>query len=196
MRRLFMRALEAVIGSRKEQEMVFYGRIVNFDDLKKAGGMERQEQYEIKVDKTEQNSSAGRVRVRMTTKKDADPEYVLTIKTPVDGGGDTELDLEANELAFTQFRAMAPRGMLKDRYFFKFDDNHNWEVDVFPTSNGAYQAWCKIDLEMAGFIGNTPEFPIQLEDVIIAQDGHRTPEEEEKIKVLYDTVFTVPNPSA
>ena len=196
MRKTFQTALEAVLGVRREHEMVFYGRIVDFEELKKSGHMETHEQYEIKIDKTAENASAGRVRVRMTTEQGkSEPSYVLTIKTPIDGGDELENEIECDERAFIQFRMMAPRGMLKDRYFFKFDDKHNWEVDVFKASNGAYHAWCKIDLEMAGFIGNTPDFPIQLEEVIIAQDGQRTPEEEAKVKTLYETVFTVPNPS-
>jgi len=188
-------AKEEVQNVEKENEMVFYGRIKNLDDLKKAGHMETHEQYEIKAEKTEANAASGRVRVRKTVGQGSDtPEYVLTIKTPISTGGDTENNIGCDIRAFIQFQHIAEKGMIKDRYFFKLDEKHNWEVDVFKASNGAYHAWCKIDLEHTGFIGNIPDFPIELEEVISAQDGHRTPEEQQKVDTLYETVFTVPNP--
>lgn len=46
--------------------------------------------------------------------------------------------------------------------------------------------WCKIDLEVDAAINQVPPFPIELANIITAQEGNRTEEEENKIKSLYD----------
>lgn len=193
---LLRAALEAVTPAQKEDEMVFYGRIKHLSDLKKADSMESQEQYQIRIDQTEGNVSKGSIRCRMTTPQDGAVFYTLTVKTPAANdqmASNIETNSEANSVTFEQFKMLASEGMKKDRYSFKIDDEHKWEVDAFPSSNGTYHEWVKIDLEMKN-VFNVPDFPFEMDEVILAQHGKRTPEEEAKIDILYKTVFTVPNP--
>lgn len=181
----------------KEDELVFYGRITNFDDLKKATGSEHQEQYEIPHPKTDKNSAEGRSRVRKTTPKGQQPTFEFTTKAKLGDGSDFENNTPTNEQQLILFKHLSEYGMIKERFFFPVEGHEDlvWEVDVFFTANGGYQEWCKIDLEQKnGKISTIPAFPIELTDVITSQHGQRTEEEETKVRMLYDTVFRVPNP--
>lgn len=183
---------------KKEKELVFYGKLVSFAELKTKAA-EYQEQYEVKIEKTEKNAVGGRIRVRKTVKGDKEPKFVLTTKTKLPDGSEYESDCKTTEENFIQFKYFCEGGMIKDRYSFPVEGYKGlkWEIDVFTGTNGLFHEWVKIDLEMEDEnieLANLPPFPVQLTDVITNQNGQRTPEEEAIVRTLYDTVFRTPNP--
>lgn len=183
---------------KKEDELVFYGKLVNFAELK-AKAAEYQEQYEVKIPKTDKNAVGGRIRVRKIVKGAKEPKFVLTTKTKLPDGSEYESDCKTTEENFIQFKYFCEGGMIKDRYTFPVEGfkGLKWEIDVFTGTNGLFHEWVKIDLEReeSGIeLANLPPFPVQLSDVITNQNGQRTPEEEAIVRTLYDTVFRTPNP--
>lgn len=183
---------------KKEKELVFYGKLVSFAELKTKAA-EYQEQYEVKIEKTEKNAVGGRIRIRKTVKGDKEPKFVLTTKTKLPDGSEYESDCKTTEENFIQFKYFCEGGMIKDRYSFPVEGYKGlkWEIDVFTGTNGLFHEWVKIDLEMEDEnieLANLPPFPVQLTDVITNQNGQRTPEEEAIVRTLYDTVFRTPNP--
>ena len=184
---------------KKEKELVFYGKIVDFKELKNCKNVEYQEQYEVKIPQSEKNATPGRIRVRKTVKGEKDPKFVLTTKTKLPDGAEYESDCKTSEENFIQFKYFCEGGMIKDRYSFPVEGfkGLRWEVDVFTGTNGLFHEWVKIDLEMEDEnieLANLPPFPIQLSDLITNQNGQRTAEEEAIVRTLYDTVFRTPNP--
>lgn len=182
----------------REKEHVVYGRLPDMNDLKKASGMEHQEQWQIKVDKTEKNAAKGRIRVRKTVTKDGAVEYVNTTKVEVGetaSGDNIEVPIPTTEGNFLQFRFLAEEGMIKDRYFFPVPDSDLvWEVDVFKKPNGEYYDWVKLDLEVDDLSAPIPPLPLPLEDVIAAKYGDRTEAEEARVSALYANEFISKNP--
>lgn len=195
----------AVDGIAKDEiEYVFYGRLVDPKELSGAVENEKQEQWEIRIEKNDGNATAGAMRVRKTN----DDQYTFTSKVYVPGKfGKKEVELESTVDQFNQFKAMSPRGMDKTRYIFiavgtegtwpgedaKYGGALFWEVDVFTKDDGTLEEWVKIDLEVPNVNVKAPAFPIQLQDLITNQYGHRTPEEERIVSELYDKKFTLPN---
>lgn len=206
MSRILRAALEAETGVVKEVEMVFYGKIQDFSQLKAASRMLSQEQYEIQIPKTELNAVEGKLRIRKEVEEGKDPVYEFTTKTKTTDGHSIEVNCEATEANLIQFRYLSEFGMIKDRYEFpvkvknedgtETDTGLIWEIDVFKTANGSYHEWCKIDLEINSELKSIPAFPITLENLISAPYGERTEEEETIVRTLYDTVFRTPNPHA
>lgn len=182
----------------REKEHVIYGRLPDLNDLKKASGMEHQEQWQIKVAKTDKNAAKGRIRVRKTVTKDGAVEYVNTTKVEVGdtaSGDNIEVPIPTTEGNFLQFRFLAEEGMIKDRYFFPVPDSDLvWEVDVFKKPNGEYYDWVKIDLEVSDLDAPLPALPLALEDVITAKYGDRTDAEEARVTALYANEFIAKNP--
>lgn len=192
-------AMEEVADGKavKEIEFVFYARITNFDELLKAAAKEHQEQWEIKVPKTDGNATKGSMRIRKTVKENSSPEFVFTTKVPVPGTNDKiETPVPTTESQFKSFMYMSDSGMIKDRYFYPVEGSELvWEVDVFLKPEGGYYEWCKIDLEVKnreGFV--MPPLPFELADVITNQTGERTPEEEARVRSLYESDFRTKNP--
>ncbi len=179
----------------KEIEYVFYARIVDFEQLKGAQRIEDQEQWELKIPRTDENVVGGRIRIRKVVKHDpAQPEYHLTTKTETRDGHSIEVTVPTTQDNFRQFQALSDRGMLKVRHVFEIEGSDSvWEVDVFKKPGGGFWEWCKIDLEVDAAINQVPPFPIELANIITAQEGNRTEEEENKIKSLYDFEFVTKN---
>lgn len=178
-----------------EKEFTFYARLPNQDELLKASSKEHQEQWELKVDKSEENASKGSLRVRKTVEDGKEPYYVLTTKIPVPGTDDKiEVPVPTTIEQFEAFRYMSDRGMLKDRFFFPVDGSDLvWEVDMFIRPEGGYFEWCKIDLEVGDRGEQIPPFPIEFADIIMNQNGKRTPEEEQRVGALYQVEFLTKN---
>lgn len=191
-------ALEEVSDGKavKEIEHTFYARLVNPDDLLQAAGKEHQEQWEIKIDKSDKNASKGSIRIRKTVKENSEPEYVITTKVPVPGTNDKiETPVPTTEGQFKSFKVMAESGMIKDRFFFPVDGSDLvWEIDMFLKPEGGYFEWCKIDLEVKSREDQIPPLPIEFAGIIMNQTGERTEEEETRVRALYDTEFLTKNP--
>lgn len=181
--------------AKDEMEHVIYGKIADFAQLQKSAGMEKQEQWEIKLPKTAKNATSGTMRVRLTQVEGQPDEYVFTTKTPMpDGTSKVETPLPSSVAHFLQFRMMAESGMRKDRFHFPVEGTDLvWEVDVFPKADGTYHDICKIDLEVSDLSAALPPLPIDIIDPISAPYGKRTPEEEALVTMWYDTIFRMKN---
>lgn len=171
-----------------EQELVYYARLESLDTLKAASGSEEQEQWEIRIPKTEKNLSSGRMRVRKTT-KDGNTEYVITTKIKREDGHEMETSVPSTEDAFTQFKLLSDAGMKKTRYFFPVEGRkEQFEVDVFPLADGKTSNWVKIDFEI---IDDSTVAP--LPEGFLDAISSKSPEKEDKdfIWNLYEKVILV-----
>lgn len=192
-------ALEELVDGKpvREIEHTIYARVVSMSELENASSMEMQEQWEIRVPKTEKNAGKGSFRIRKTQLKDGDPTYALTTKISASKDGDKiELAIPTNADNFEQFKFLSEQGMIKHRYHFPVEGTDLiWEIDMFPKEDGTYHEWCKIDLEVKDRDAPIPTFPIDLADVILPEGYGRTdPEEAEKaITALYDDYFLTKN---
>lgn len=188
--------------ARREKEHVFYARIPNFEILKEANSSEFQEQWEIKLPKTDKNAAEGKARVRMTVTEGGQPDFVLTFKTKASAqnGDNIETAVQVTEDLFKQFRMMAEAGMRKQRFTYQVDGSDlKWEVDMFykpgaqPGSNDFWD-WAKIDLEVMDMEAPLPPLPSGFVDLITKPYGQRTEAEEARVSSLYKNEFVLPNP--
>jgi len=184
----------------KEIEYVYYARLSNMEDLKNATSQEHQEQWELKFPKTDLNGGSGSVRIRKTIETGKEPEYVLTTKTVANKQDDKiEVPIPATEAMFDQFKLLAEKGMIKDRYFFPIEGTDLvWEIDCFLKPKGKigvgpYYDWVKIDLEVSSRKEKIPQFPLATEELITKPYGKRTEAEEKTITDLYDKEFVTKN---
>lgn len=181
----------------KEIEHTIYARIVNPVELEKAASKEHQEQWEIRVAKTDKNAGDGSIRVRKTVIPGGDPVFVRTSKIRQNADGDKlELPMPSNEDEFNMVRFLAEQGLIKDRYFFPIEGTKMvWEVDMFPKIGGGYHEWVKIDLEVEDREAAIPPFPIELTDVIMPKGFGRQDEEQSEalVRKIYDDCFIAKN---
>jgi hypothetical protein len=181
-----------------EIERVIYARVSSFDFLDKASGAERQEQWSIKVAKSEENAGSGSIRVRKTTnlrEPGASVQYVLTSKLDVGGQGHSAETSEQSTVdQFNIFKYMANKGMLKDRYTFPIPGSDLiWEVDCFPKPGEMYFEWVKIDLEKWPSGKELPQLPFAVAEMMDGDPGQQSEETKSKISRLYQDVFLIPN---
>ena len=183
-------ALEEIAEGKSvvEKEIVIYAKITDLSILSKADSVEEQEQWEIKLPKTEDTASSGRMRVRKII-KEGTTQYVYTTKTEVTGGN-LETSLEATEDTFKQFKLLASSGMVKTRYTYAIRGSELvWEVDVPILTGDNKTDWCKIDLEYKVYPTTIPELPPGFNAVITNQRDKQTKEEKELLYELYETIF-------
>lgn len=205
--RLFHRALAIEENStgkaNKEIEYVFYGKIINFTDLNKASSKEHHSQWEVRIPETNLNAGKGTIRVRKTIPNITDvdkTEYVHTTKVSTkDKLKRIEVSIPTTVDNFNQMLILSERGLVKDRYFFPVKGTDLvFEFDVFYSpgaivGSGKYIEWCKIDIEVNDSQTIIPELPIDVSDLIIAQEGNRTIEEDNLINSLYANEFNSKN---
>lgn len=195
-------ALEELGVSKDEKEHVFYVYLNDFEQLAKAAAKEHQDQWDIKIPRTEDNVAGGSIRVRKTTHFDSPvgkatkTVYTQTTKVIVnDKGEKDEYEQEVGSDNFAQFMMLSPYGMVKDRFTFPIEGTDlKWEVDVYLKADGTYHNWCKIDLEVEDL--NTPipsELPIAVTNIILGNPKKNSDEDKVKIRELYDTVFLTRN---
>lgn len=194
-------------GAEIERERLIFGKIKNVADLEKAGGNPvQQEQYEIKIPKTEKNALGGKMRVRCSTPVGSEEKtYSFTIKTDLPIDDDTTTGIEkkvleitkpSTEEVFLAFQYLAEGGMNKIRYEFPIEGTDlKWEYDIFTDAQGNIQPWCKIDLELpAEGLAEQPPFPIEMERIITSNVDQQTEEEKTILDTLFSTVFKFVNP--
>lgn len=200
---------------KREDEIVLYCKVTDFEGLKSATSKESHEQWEVKT-------KHGRVRVRKTSKEGVDPVFDLTFKTKSENAGvpgNMEQTLPIDEAFFLSFKQLAECGMVKDRYCFEVQKvtvkndsgiqdinvpDMFYEVDMFFNEDGSYNDNAKIDLEVNKLLDKinenhkdlgefkllikTTHLPFKPTDVIIGNMG--TSESDKKIiQNLYNTVF-------
>lgn len=217
-------SLEDIVGSKnveantsdqakREDELVFYAKINNFEGLSKAQAKESHEQWQI-------TSPRGKIRVRKTTKDGLAPQYSQAIKARDNPLGGTEKEDNINEETFEAFKSIAVNGMIKDRYVFYAgkvslkteagkqqvaDHGVKYEIDVFPKADGSgYHDICKIDVELnslleaigrvnadvksAKFKINLSDLPFQPSNLVVGNHG-TTPEQKAMIDKWYQEIF-------
>lgn len=181
----------------KEIEYTIYARLVDPTQLGRAKSMEHQEQWEVRIPKTEENAGKGSFRVRKTTIDGAEPQYTRVTKIAYNKDNDKiEIPLPSNHDEFTAFKFLANLGMVKDRFHFPVMGTELvWEVDCFPKEGGGYHEWVKIDLEVKDRDTPLPDFPIDLEDVILPPFFGKITEEEhdQRVSELYEQYFLKKN---
>ena len=186
----------------KEHEHEIYVLIEDFDQLKEAKSVDRQEQWTLKVAKTDKNGARGNIRIRKITKRppygeeataDAPVQYVYNIKANMADGSRLEVPLPASEDSFKVFKALAENGMIKDRYHFPDKESGLvFEVDMFLDPEGNYYPWAKIDIEVKDINAEVPPLPILVKEKIMGDT--KDPAEKERITELYDKYFLTPSP--
>ena len=186
-----------------EKERVIYARISDFEQLKKAKSADHQEQWGLKIAKSDENFAEGQVRVRAVTplalnggeaapKPTAGAQYVFTVKAKQGMGQNLETPIPATADAFEVFKRICENGMIKDRYHFPVEGTDLvYEVDAFLKDDGSYHEWVKIDLETKDMGAELPPLPIVVEEQIL--DNTDDAAEKAKIKELYSTIFLTPN---
>lgn len=181
--------------TRVEKEIVTYGKIVDFDELKKADRKEEQEQWEIRT-RDEKNLYSGCIRIRCLNGS----KYILTTKTFKGEKGnlmETEVELPADVGVnmLEEFRKLSTGGMIKTRYFFDVPDSELvWEVDVYYDEKKNPRTWCKIDLEVPDLRIKRPELPIQLNGAREIPAKNRTEDDQRFVERLMDREFVTPSP--
>lgn len=198
---IFMASLEAEDVSGRtsaEIERVVYARVKNFDFLDRAEGASRQEQWSVKVAKTDENAGSGSIRVRKVTnlrEPGAAVQFILTSKLDVGVvGSAAETSEQSTVDQFNVFKYMANKGMLKDRYIFPIPGTDlKWEVDCFPKPGEMYHDWVKIDLEDWPRGKALPQLPMEFIEMMEGTKGEVAPENQEKISKMYQEIFLLPN---
>lgn len=167
----------------REKEYVWYGRLANPEELKKAIGHETQKQSSVKA-------KGGTIRVRETVAM-GQLRFTLTGKAYVGRGDAKEVSMPASEDMYEVFKAIAGESMDKIRYTYPIEGTDlKWEVDVFIDLHGNPKEWVKIDLEVPEETSEWPPLPITLSDMIFGGNDEYTPEQRAKLDELYANVFT------
>lgn len=181
-----------------EIERVIYARVTSFDFLERAAGAERQEQWSVKIAKTEENAGSGSIRVRKVTnlrEPGAAVQYILTSKLDIGmKGSSAETSEQSTVDQFNVFKYLANKGMMKDRYVFNIDgSDRQWEVDCFQKPGELYFEWVKIDLEGWPSGKELPQLPFTAAEIIDGDKASQTDETKAKISRLYEEVFLMAN---
>lgn len=171
---------------RLEKEYVFIVLLKNLSQLRRAYKKVKIEQWQLKS-KSRQQQNSGSIRARTIDNK----EFILTTKRymrncknyKVSAENETEITKEI----FNDIKYLSPFGSKKTRYYFKIDDNLQWEIDIFTVGRKRYP-WCKIDLEFKSKLKQLPDFPVDVLEVITLD---RTPEQKKFVKRLYEGVFYI-----
>ena len=203
LRRMISNEAEDTSGrTAAEIERVVYARVSSFDFLERAIGAERQEQWSVKLPKTDENAGSGSIRVRMITnlrEPGAAVQYVLTSKLDIGKMGNcAETSEQSSADQFNIFKYFANKGMKKDRYVFPIEGSDLvWEVDCFQrpagTTGHAYFEWVKIDLEKWPAGKELPQLPFAVAEMVDGDKSNQTADTKAKIDRLYQEVFLLPN---
>jgi hypothetical protein len=180
---------------RVEKEIVIYGKIVDFKQLKEANRKEDQEQWEIRV-RHDSNVYGGCIRIRCLD----GTKYILTTKTFKPEKGDlveteVELDKDVGAGMLEEFKKLSTGGMIKTRYFFDIPDSELvWEVDVYYDEKKQPRTWCKIDLEVTDMRIKRPDLPIDLKDAREIPPKNRSEDDQRFVDRLMEKEFITPSP--
>jgi len=209
-------ALEAETDgkARIEREMVFYCKVKDFSFLGHAVHTEFQEQWQIKVPKTDENSGSARIRSRYSVGLDGVKSYVLTSKLKMESG-ESEVEIPSSPDSHHHFKVISDQGMRKVRYVFPIGDSElNFEVDVYfnskdadentPRTDETFSPWVKVDIEVPegskldatiGEDGTTISlnFPFQFEKIITKAMAEKDNAIQVLMNSLYDDVFLLKN---
>ena len=186
-------ALEAVDGRlHKEVEHVFYGKLDHPEELKNAQSAQHQEQWMIKVPKTDDNAGSGTMRVRMEHGYGETPRYIFTTKAKSADGHNVEHEVPTTKDHMDLMKVLADKGMVKTRYTFPITGTQLvWEVDVFTDEEGLAAPYVKLDLEVPQgvILDAIPPFPVTLSDVVTGDEIKVDPTADAKVARWHDEHF-------
>jgi hypothetical protein len=184
----------------RERERVIYARLKDLSVLQNAVRADSQEQWMIRVSKTENNVAKGQIRVRKVIPlikvdgvfngriKADNAQYVLTAKAEHKTDDRSEVPTPVTRDMFDLFKQLADNGMIKDRFHFPIEGTDLvFEVDAYPKNDGSYHNWVKIDLEFGDTIIDTPPLPFEVEEQILNTTEDK--DEKRRISELYETIF-------
>lgn len=184
-----------------EREKVWFAKISDMKQLKKASEVIYIEQWEIKTKGSLLRADC--VRVRNYNNK----TYELTIKKDLgsyDGKGMMEKNIKIDKEGFEIFKQIAVYGFIKERYIFPIDKDLKWEIDVHHDKHGKQIEWCKIDLELppehqpgvsVHDINIRSPFPLKFDEVFYRRGA--TPVQSNFVNIeLYRNRFTIWNPTS
>jgi hypothetical protein len=191
----------------RERERVIYAKLSDLSELNNAVSVDSQEQWQIKLPKTDKNAAKGTMRVRkiipltktdkgfeLTDTNEDSVQYVITVKAERKADDRAEVPLPASKDMFDLFKLLAENGMCKHRFHFPINGTELvFEVDVYLKEDGTYYEWVKIDLEFKDVPVDIPELPLKTSELIY--DTTQDPEQKKKISELYETIFLKKNPT-
>jgi hypothetical protein len=167
--------------------------------------MVQQEQWVMGAPKTA-DGSKGFLRMRKIVEGHGNvPQYVFAIKNKTDK---IEVEHEVTADMFEQFVRLSEEGQMKDRYFFPVAGTAlTFEVDCFllpevqplrrkghNNRGPMYYPWVKIDLEVPDKTTPVPQFPFEVQQVIMEPFGSRKPEDEKLVSGLYKKHYVAEHP--
>jgi hypothetical protein len=164
----------------REIEYTIYAQLKDMSQLESAPEREEHEQWRIGLKK----DSPVKMRIRATNGR----KYSMTTKAKRPGMvGVEEETTDVTQKQFEHLRETGSDGYRKTRYTFPITGTERcWEIDVFMDRLGKPSSWVKIDLEVADPNEAIPEFGLDVGDFIIER-ADNTPDEERKIRSLWDT---------
>lgn len=175
----------------REKEICLYIRLLDFQQFKKASHAEHQEQWEVKIPKTDNNAGEGKVRVRRIQARDGKVSFEITIKNKGKEGSNIESTLPCTEEVFTQMAFLADSGMKKQRYTFPIENTDMcWEIDLYPDGKEGFYTWARAELEIKGDISSIPELPIQVEETITPEEAKQ---DNSRVRQLFERYFLKKN---
>jgi CYTH domain-containing protein len=186
-------SLEAVDGRlHKEVEHVFYGKLDHPEELKNAQSALHQEQWMIKVPKTDDNAGSGTMRVRCEHGYGESPRYIFTTKAKSADGHNVEHEVPTTSDHMELMKVLADKGMVKTRYTFPIAGSQLvWEVDVFTDEEGLAAPYVKLDLEVpvGVILDQVPPVPVTLSDVVTGEEIKLDPVADAKVARWHDEHF-------
>lgn len=180
----------------REKEYAVYARLLDFSQFKTAPKAEIQEQWQVKIPRTEENAGSGSIRVRKVTKRNGRITYELTTKSDIKKNEKIECTVETSEEMFIQFKVLSNKGMLKHRYIYPIKGTGmKWEVDAYPDGNGGYYPWVRAEIDVKDLKTQLPDFPLKNEEIIFPPEfGNITEEQhQQKVSELYERFFLLKN---
>ena len=178
----------------REKEKVFYVKVSDVNQIFPTDKFKRikQEQWEINVARTTENSAGGRIRVRKET-IDGKTTITQTIKTTIALNDSIETTMIITEDLFTQVKQMSTRGWIKERVVLSIDtpkENNIIEVDICPTATkDGHHQWVKVDIEITDMNVGIPVLPFNYLEIL----DSGLPNDEKKIHNLFINYFTTKN---
>lgn len=155
------------LGSKeKEAEYGWVCKIVDAEFLSKSTGYVDIEQWGFFVNKTESNKVSAKQRVRKTTDKNGNVEYVLTIKTKLiniesdNYSVRNEYNIKINETMFNIVKFMSDSGEFKRRYTLPIEGSElTFEMDAYFKEDGKLSDYVRFELEVQESLKNVPSLP-------------------------------------
>lgn len=176
----------------EEREYTYYAKIADQNVFKQATSYEDQDQVSVHI--LGEGKPAAGLRIRKTTFINNVVEYVQTLKIKTKSSDtvaiNNETSLPSSEDAFNQFSLINTSRMVKRRYFIPYQNELQFEVDVFFKEDGSMEEWCKIDAELPESVNINPLEFIPKEFTEIINGASTEGRDKDFISTLYKDIFS------